>query len=287
MQNLVLRQIMRTNIKEDLQKVKSHQALIFVLEASKIIFHSRIHPMEQVEMCLSFFFQKLSSLKEDDDSTMSSQSDILRISHSFYARLYNTKPTDSMAFRSFLSFITEVLDDRTQESLSLDELTKVVESLEKNKTHRSDSLLTELYSTLWGLIGQDCWRHMLLAGSTCKSMRKGIITLIYKWKGEREQVRNWQPISLLNVDYKILSNAIANWARTDMVWAYGCIKLCIDPWYANTKCHYVLMFYLTLVLSRLGLASLSWNAEGSWTALYHLSPLEKFAKMNTFDHKSI
>ncbi|XP_062913064.1 uncharacterized protein LOC134351020, partial [Mobula hypostoma] len=46
------------------------------------------------------------------------------------------------------------------------------------------------------------------------NMRKGIITLIYKQKGEREDIRNWRPISLLNVDYKILSKAIANRVRS-------------------------------------------------------------------------
>eukprot|EP00061_Rhincodon_typus_P012466 g38221.t1 len=36
----------------------------------------------------------------------------------------------------------------------------------------------------------------------------------------------------------------------------SCIKLCLDPQYANTKSHYLLRFYLSPVLRRMGLASL-------------------------------
>eukprot|EP00061_Rhincodon_typus_P012571 g38392.t1 len=55
---------------------------------------------------------------------------------------------------------------------------------------------------------------MLLAGIMCESMRKGTITLIYKWKGQRAEIKNWQPISLLNVDYETLSKVIANRVRS-------------------------------------------------------------------------
>eukprot|EP00061_Rhincodon_typus_P007619 g29486.t1 len=101
----------------------------------------------------------LSSLKEKDGSVTSSQSDILRVSKSFYTRLYDTKPPETAASQSFLSSLTEVLDNSTKESLdqliSLDELSKAFESLGKNKSPRSDSLLAVLYSALWDLIGQD------------------------------------------------------------------------------------------------------------------------------------
>ncbi|XP_067824015.1 uncharacterized protein [Heptranchias perlo] len=67
----------------------------------------------------------------------------------------------------------------------------------------------------------------------------------------------------------------------------SCIKLCVDPRYANTKCHYVLRFYLSSVLRRMGLATLPQNAPSSWTVLPHLSFVERFVQKNTFDHKAI
>lgn len=38
---------------------------------------------------------------------------------------------------------------------------------------------------------------------------KGIMKLLYK-KGEREDIKNWRPITLLNTDYKIIANVLAN-----------------------------------------------------------------------------
>ena len=46
------------------------------------------------------------------------------------------------------------------------------------------------------------------SGSLGLSQRRGIITLSFK-KGDRLDPRNWRPITLLNVDYKIASRVIA------------------------------------------------------------------------------
>ena len=41
------------------------------------------------------------------------------------------------------------------------------------------------------------------------SQRRGVISLLFK-KGDRTQLKNWRPITLLTTDYKILSKALAN-----------------------------------------------------------------------------
>ena len=46
------------------------------------------------------------------------------------------------------------------------------------------------------------------AGRLSRSQRQGVISLSFK-KGDRLDPKNWRPISLLNVDYKIASRAIA------------------------------------------------------------------------------
>jgi hypothetical protein len=49
------------------------------------------------------------------------------------------------------------------------------------------------------------------------TMKEGIITLIYKGKGDRGDLKNWRPISLLNIDYKILSKIMEER-----------VKMCLD-----------------------------------------------------------
>lgn len=42
------------------------------------------------------------------------------------------------------------------------------------------------------------------------TMTMGVITLLYKKKGDKKLLKNWRPISLLNVDYKIIARDMAN-----------------------------------------------------------------------------
>lgn len=42
------------------------------------------------------------------------------------------------------------------------------------------------------------------------TMREGLISLIFKGNGDREDLKIWRPISLLNNDYKILSKILVN-----------------------------------------------------------------------------
>eukprot|EP00061_Rhincodon_typus_P018361 g47510.t1 len=241
--------------------------------------------------------------------------------------LYDTKPTDSPASQSILSPITEVFDDRTWEKLdqpiSLDELTKALESFEKNKTLGSDGLLAKLYSALWDLIDQDLlevYDSILQAGTICESMRKGIITLMYKQEGEREEIRNLRPISLLNVNYKVLSKVIANQVRSVLGSVIHHDQTCAEPGRKITgtlvllrdtityvqdrgvdACvksldqktfDRILHTYMRDVLSKLdfGERICNWiqllNAN-MLTVPYHLSFMEKFLKKNSFDYKSI
>ena len=46
-------------------------------------------------------------------------------------------------------------------------------------------------------------------GSLSVSQRRGIITLIPKADGDLKELSNWRPISLLNIDYKILTKGLA------------------------------------------------------------------------------
>ena len=47
-----------------------------------------------------------------------------------------------------------------------------------------------------------------LRGSLPDSMKGSVTRLIFKKRGDRNCLKNWRPISLLNVDYKIFSKVI-------------------------------------------------------------------------------
>ena len=62
------------------------------------------------------------------------------------------------------------------------------------------------------LLGKDLlnsYNEAFNKGSLSVSQKRGTITLIAKGDENLSDLKNWRPISLLNIDYKILSKALA------------------------------------------------------------------------------
>ena len=69
----------------------------------------------------------------------------------------------------------------------------------------------EFYLRFWDVVGADLvsvLNDCSSSGSLSLSQRRGVITLSFK-KGDRLDRRNWRPISLLSIDYKLVSRAMA------------------------------------------------------------------------------
>ncbi|CAC5395159.1 unnamed protein product [Mytilus coruscus] len=94
-----------------------------------------------------------------------------------------------------------------------DELCKAINQLSKNKSPGSDGLTVEFYCKFYSEL-----KYVLLKlfdaieeeGILSRSMKCGIISLVYKKKGERNFLKNYRPMSLLQVDYKILARIMSN-----------------------------------------------------------------------------
>ena len=80
-----------------------------------------------------------------------------------------------------------------------------------NKAPGPDGLPIEFYLTFWNNIVNTLHElptKSLSKGRLSTSQTRAIIRLIYK-KGDRQLLKNWRPISLLNTDYKILTTALS------------------------------------------------------------------------------
>ena len=88
-----------------------------------------------------------------------------------------------------------------------------------NKPPGEDGLTTEFYKTFLDLfipILDDVYNNKCLQGKMPKTMRSSIVNLIFKKKGSSLLLKSWRPISLLNLDYKILTHILANRIRPVM-----------------------------------------------------------------------
>ena len=85
-------------------------------------------------------------------------------------------------------------------------------SVENNKSPGNDGLTVEFYKTFWNSLQNllvDCLNCSYDSGELSNIQKQAIIKLIEKKGKNKRHFSNWRPISLINVDTKIASKAIA------------------------------------------------------------------------------
>ena len=96
--------------------------------------------------------------------------------------------------------------------LSVKECFDCLQSFEDNKSPGNDGLTVEFYKTFWNSIGTllvDSLNYSYECGELSNIQKQAAITLIEKKGKDKRNICNWRPISLINVDAKIGSKAIA------------------------------------------------------------------------------
>ena len=81
-----------------------------------------------------------------------------------------------------------------------------------DKSPGNDGLTKEFLETFWSEIKQTFLSfviHSFDKGELCTSQRQAIIKLIERKDKDKRLIQNWRPISLLNVDAKIISKALS------------------------------------------------------------------------------
>ena len=197
----------------------------FDLEAAQgAQVRSRIRWVEEGEISSSFFFRLekkrgadrlISALKTSNGSIVSDTPALCDVITSFYSDLFSSVPTDDSARASLLHNVSSSLLPDVAETceglLSPEECHAALVGMARRKAPGSDGLPMEFYLKFWDLLGEDLvcvLNSCFSSGLLSRSQRRGIISLSFK-KGDRLDIRNWRPISLLNVDYKLAARTIA------------------------------------------------------------------------------
>ena len=96
--------------------------------------------------------------------------------------------------------------------LTIPECRQILKTFNFGKSPGEDGFTVELYIKFFELLAFDLFESLNTAysrGQLSISQRRGVVTLIPKADSDTLKLTNWRPITLLNVDYKIASKAIA------------------------------------------------------------------------------
>ena len=157
----------------------------------------------------------ISALKTNDGATVSDTTGLSNVITSFYSSLFRSEYTEDRSRAALLQNVNSSLPSVEVEAceglLSVEECSAALKGMARRKAPGSDGLPMEFYLKFWDLLGEDLvcvLNSRFKSGRLSLSQRRGIISLSFK-KGDRLDIRNWRPISLLNVDYKLAARAVA------------------------------------------------------------------------------
>ena len=143
--------------------------------------------------------------------------DILNEQRSFYQELYTSRNKNNEAIESFLKdlLIPKLSEEQKlscEGKITSEECALILECFQNNKTPGKDGIPIEFYKKFWPLISEpfiQCINECFEKGEMSCSQKQAVITLIEKKGKGRSFLDNWRPISLVNVDAKIMAKAIA------------------------------------------------------------------------------
>ena len=213
-----------TSVASEITSLEAQLHALFLAELEGAKVRSRVQWIEEGERPTRYFLKMeqeraaknhISSIFNKAGLEVSSREDLEAAHVDFYQELFTATDIDLDCQHSLLQSMPSRLSDSERVScegaVSLPELIASVNSLSAGKTPGPDGLTLEFFVYFWSLLGPllvRVYNECLRDAGLPDSMKTSVTRLIYKKKGDIKDLKNWRPISLLNVDYKIVSKAI-------------------------------------------------------------------------------
>jgi exonuclease III len=185
---------------------------------------SKVQVLENGEKPTKFFLRKellrgkkkiVKEVINLQEEKCNSSETILTAFKQFYEQLYKAEPVDSKVIEDLLQDIPQIGEEDAQ-NLGRDilkgDIKDALKHMNSNKSPGSDGLSKEFYSTFFESLAPTLikiYKTIHTQERLSPSQQLSYITVISKDKNNPEKLSNYRPISLLNVDYKILTNILS------------------------------------------------------------------------------
>ena len=191
-----------------------------------LIIRSKVEWYEKGEESNAYFFnlEKRNKAKTHvkniihENCLIEDHNVIMKNIEKFYASLYTRKSlkTEKECLKYLAEINTPVLSVCNREicdaPITLTDIFNALNSMQANKSPGNDGLTKEFYVAFFDLLGPKLLHSFKFAfnlGELSSSQKQVVITLIEKKGRDKRYLKNWRPISLLNVDTKLLSKVLA------------------------------------------------------------------------------
>ena len=222
--NLILTEEQKTELnesKESLTKIREKRM-------EGVLIRSKARWIEDGEKITKYFCglekrnyinKSMNKLINTKGIEITDQNDIMGEVTEFYQKLYEEKPVENCKIPQIVKNLTILSDEQSHSlegEITLEEAGCALKNMKNFKSPGTDGFTVEFFKFFWSKLGWLIIRSLnegFRTGELSSTQKEGIIICIPKGDKNKENLKNWRPITLLNVIYKIGSACIANRLR--------------------------------------------------------------------------
>ena len=221
----------KEEVMREIGTVKGELEVLEIAAARGAQIRARMEDIEDGEKCNSYFLSMekhranintIKSLTGEDGRLITKEKEIVEeIGKRFevrYNKVQKSREFISNAMRNFtrelnLPSLDEEERERIDAALSVEEISNSLKSMKHGSAPGGDGIPVEFYKVFWVHLKEplmNCYKFSFEQSILPPSERIGVIALFHKGSElAADNLNNWRPISLTNVDYKILAKAMS------------------------------------------------------------------------------
>ena len=163
--------------------------------------------------------KNITKLVSSEGTNILEQADILQEIKTFYINLYSSREhtmtnvnLEELLQGQDVPTLNEEERDTLDRPLLAEELSSALKHMKNDKSPGPDGYTVEFFKFFWADLKHFLHRSLMTGiteGNLSITQKQGIISILPKGNKPRDNLKNWRPISLLNVTYKIFSGCVA------------------------------------------------------------------------------
>ena len=155
----------------------------------------------------------LNKIKRDDGSEITNPKAISDYVKNYFKNMFKKENCDIFAQNVFLQLIEKVIGEEENkiltEIVNEKEVFDALKGMKNGKSPGIDGLPVEFYKTFWKIIKGDFIEMIcfVLKNKNVFKINNGVICIMPK-EGDLDIITNWRPLTMLNVDFKVIAKII-------------------------------------------------------------------------------